>query len=71
MYVLMEEFTNIANFPIPKDTTLVKTIIAENDGYVIRDGVPSMQQIWPGSNVEVSTSASFCFNKLFWMSQVI
>lgn len=54
MYVLMEEFTNLCNYPIPKDTRLVKNIIAENDGYVIRAGVPTMQQVWPGTTVEVS-----------------
>ncbi|MCP9264118.1 Abhydrolase domain-containing protein-2 [Dirofilaria immitis] len=53
MYVLMEEFTNLSNYPTPKDTRLVKNIIAENDGYVIRAGVPTMQQVWPGTTVEV------------------
>lgn len=59
MYVLMEEFTNLCNYPTPKDTRLVKNIIAENDGYVIRAGVPTMQQVWPGTTVEVS-------GKLHW-----
>lgn len=54
MYVLMEEFTNLSNYPVPKDTRLIKNIIAENDGYIIRAGVPTMQQVWPGTTVEVS-----------------
>ncbi|VDN07927.1 unnamed protein product, partial [Thelazia callipaeda] len=53
MYVLMEEFTNLKHYPIPKDTRLVKNIIAENDGYIIRKGVPTMQEVWPGSTVQV------------------
>ncbi|KAK6105625.1 hypothetical protein QQG55_20975 [Brugia pahangi] len=53
MYVLMEEFTNLCNYPAPKDTRLIKNIIAENDGYVIRAGVPTMQQVWPGTTVEI------------------
>lgn len=54
MYVLMEEFTNLGNYPKPVDTTLVKNVIAENDAYIVRSGTPSLQELWPGSNVEVS-----------------
>lgn len=59
----MEEFTSLSKYPIPKDTGLVKSIIAENDGYIIRDGVPTMQQVWPGSAVHVRISwmlLNFC-----------
>lgn len=78
MYVLMEEFTNLYNYPIPKDTRLVKNIIAENDGYVIRTGVPTMQQVWPGTIVEVSeklyrlpTSFRSCIVQFFKKSNPI
>ncbi|VDK43668.1 unnamed protein product [Anisakis simplex] len=53
MYILMEEFTNLGNYPTPFDTTLVKNVIAEKDAYVVRNGAPTLQQLWPGSNVEV------------------
>lgn len=53
MYILMEEFTNLGNYPKPADPTLVKNVIAENDAYIVRNGAPSMQELWPGSTVEV------------------
>lgn len=52
MYILMEEFTNLKNYPKPFDATLVKNIIAEKDAYVVRQGTPEIQELWPGSNVE-------------------
>lgn len=54
----MEEFTNIGMYPKPFDTSLVKNIIAEKDAYIVRSSEPTMQDIWPGSCVEV----------IFWFS---
>ncbi|VDN58055.1 unnamed protein product [Dracunculus medinensis] len=53
MYILMEEFTNIGMYPKPFDTSLVKNIIAEKDAYIVRSSEPTMQDIWPGSCVEI------------------
>lgn len=54
MYILMEEFTNLGKYPKPIDPTLVKSVIAECDGYIVTSGVPSLQELWPGAQVEVS-----------------
>uniref|UniRef100_A0A9J2P7A9 AB hydrolase-1 domain-containing protein n=2 Tax=Ascaris TaxID=6251 RepID=A0A9J2P7A9_ASCLU len=61
MYVLMEEFTNLGNYPKPVDTTLVKNVIAENDAYIVRSGTPSLQELWPGSNVEMLKGAGHVY----------
>lgn len=53
MYILMEEFTNLGKYPKPVDPTLVKSVIAECDGYIVTNGVPSLQEVWPGAQVEV------------------
>uniref|UniRef100_A0A914EL72 Uncharacterized protein n=1 Tax=Acrobeloides nanus TaxID=290746 RepID=A0A914EL72_9BILA len=40
MWLLMEEFTNLKMYPLPKATNLVKAVNAETDAYVLRDGIP-------------------------------
>jgi len=53
MWILMEEFTNLSNFPVPFEPSLVKAIIAEEDAYVIRNDVPDLTDIWPGAHVKL------------------
>uniref|UniRef100_A0A914D714 Uncharacterized protein n=1 Tax=Acrobeloides nanus TaxID=290746 RepID=A0A914D714_9BILA len=53
MWLLMEEFTNLKMYPLPKATNLVKAVNAETDAYVLRDGIPDFPDIWPGANVMV------------------
>lgn len=53
MRILMDEFTNLQNYPIPLDTTRCHVVIAEEDAYVIRShGAPTFQDVWPGVTVE-------------------
>lgn len=50
----MEEFTNLANYPVPVDPTLVRSIVAEKDAYVLRiPDIPNLLDIWPGSKVQI------------------
>uniref|UniRef100_A0A7E4ZU35 Hydrolase n=1 Tax=Panagrellus redivivus TaxID=6233 RepID=A0A7E4ZU35_PANRE len=53
MWILMEEFTNLGQYPTPKATSLIKAIIAEEDAYVIRNDVPDLTEVWPGAQVQV------------------
>ncbi|KAE9548160.1 hypothetical protein FO519_008628 [Halicephalobus sp. NKZ332] len=53
MWILMEEFTNLSNFPVPFEPSLVKAVIAEEDAYVIRNDVPDLTDIWPGAHVKL------------------
>lgn len=51
----MEEFTNLANYPVPVDPRLVRAIVAEEDAYVLRDDdVPNLLDLWPGSSVHIA-----------------
>jgi hypothetical protein len=56
MWILMEEFTNLGNYPVPYDPTKVHFVLAEDDLYVPmpKDNpqlIPDIRQLWPGSNV--------------------
>ncbi|CAI4223168.1 unnamed protein product [Auanema sp. JU1783] len=53
MCILMDEFTLLSNYPTPLNTSLCNAIVAENDAYVLRDGAPDFQDIWPGMTLEV------------------
>uniref|UniRef100_A0A1I7Y704 AB hydrolase-1 domain-containing protein n=1 Tax=Steinernema glaseri TaxID=37863 RepID=A0A1I7Y704_9BILA len=53
MWILMDEFTSLAKYPTPKDTSLITSIFAEEDAYVLRRGrsreVPSLKDLWPNA----------------------
>uniref|UniRef100_A0A0K0DJV8 AB hydrolase-1 domain-containing protein n=1 Tax=Angiostrongylus cantonensis TaxID=6313 RepID=A0A0K0DJV8_ANGCA len=52
MCILMNEFTCLANYPAPLDTSLCTAIVAEHDAYVLRpNGALDFTQIWPGMRV--------------------
>jgi hypothetical protein len=51
MQLLMDECTHLLNFDKPIDPTLVYAIAANDDMYVLRDGVQSFSDVWPGSKV--------------------
>uniref|UniRef100_A0A8C5FJV7 Abhydrolase domain containing 18 n=1 Tax=Gadus morhua TaxID=8049 RepID=A0A8C5FJV7_GADMO len=48
---VMDECTHMANFPLPVDPSLIIVVQAEEDAYIPRTGVLSLQQIWPGCEV--------------------
>ncbi|CAF0705577.1 unnamed protein product [Brachionus calyciflorus] len=52
MHVLMDECTHLANYDVPVDTNLINVVAAKDDAYVLRDGVNSIESIWPGTTVE-------------------
>jgi len=49
---VMDEFTHLANFDKPLDTSLVFSVQATKDGYVPRDGVCDLRDVW-GDKVTV------------------
>ena len=51
MQLLMDECTHLLNFDRPIDPTLVYAIAANDDAYVLRDGVQSFSEVWPGSKI--------------------
>ncbi|RZF38662.1 hypothetical protein LSTR_LSTR003468 [Laodelphax striatellus] len=48
---IMDECTHLRNFARPVDTELITVVCARNDGYVPREGVTSLADIWPGLEV--------------------
>lgn len=49
MHVLMDECTHLVNYDVPVDTNLINVVAAKDDAYVLRDGVNSIESIWPGN----------------------
>ncbi|XP_034244711.1 protein ABHD18 isoform X2 [Thrips palmi] len=48
---IMDECTHLKNFSVPVDTSLIIAICATEDGYVPRDGVTHLADVWPGAEV--------------------
>jgi len=53
MNILMDEFTNLRNFPQPTDPRLVRCVVAEWDAYVPRNEPDELIRLWPGAEVTV------------------
>ena len=45
----MDECTHLLNYDSPVDKDLIKVISAQDDAYVLRDGVNDFNSIWPGN----------------------
>lgn len=48
---LMDECTHLKNFSCPHTTSLIIALSALSDGYVPRDGVSRLEDLWPGATV--------------------
>ena len=50
MRLLMDEFTSLHNYSRPVESNIANAmfIACANDGYVLHDGIPHMNDIWPG-----------------------
>lgn len=48
---IMDECTHLRNFAKPVDTSLIIAVCAKDDGYVPREGVTNLTDIWPGAEV--------------------
>lgn len=53
MFEMMDEFTHLGNYSVPVDTSMILSVVAEEDAYVPRDNVIRLQDLWPGSKVKV------------------
>ncbi|GJQ68053.1 hypothetical protein Trydic_g10678 [Trypoxylus dichotomus] len=49
---LMDECTHLKNFSVPVDTSLIIAICANMDAYVPKEGVSTLEEIWPGATVK-------------------
>lgn len=50
---LMDEFTSLHNYSRPVESNIQNAmfIACSNDGYVLRDGIPHMNDVWPGCHI--------------------
>lgn len=53
MHGIMDECTNLQNFSVPVDTSLIIAISARNDAYVPREGCADLTDIWPDAEVRI------------------
>ncbi|XP_037784647.1 protein ABHD18-like isoform X2 [Penaeus monodon] len=53
---VMDECTHLGNFTVPVDPSLIIIVAAENDGYMPRDGIIPLTEIWPGSEMRILES---------------
>lgn len=49
---MMDECTHLKNFSVPYDTSLIISVCARADGYVPRDGISTLEDIWPGATIK-------------------
>ncbi|XP_074649634.1 protein ABHD18-like isoform X2 [Tubulanus polymorphus] len=63
---MMDECTHVGNYSVPIDTDLIIVVTAENDAYVPRDRVASLEELWPGAeirNIKLGHISSFLFRQ--------
>ena len=68
MRLVMDEFTSLENYarPIPSNISNAMFIVCTNDRYIIRNGVPDMNDLWPGCHVRYISYGhigAFLFNQ--------
>ena len=53
MRLLMDEFTSLHNYsrPIESNVSNAMFIACTHDGYILHDGLPHMNELWPGCHV--------------------
>ena len=52
MVLLLDDVAHLLNYDLPCDTTLVNVLSANNDAYLLRDGVNHFGDVWPGAQVK-------------------
>ena len=68
MRLVMDEFTSLENYARPAESNIPNAmfIVCTNDGYVLRDGIPDMNDLWPGCSVRFipyGHISAFIFNQ--------
>ena len=68
MRLLMDEFTSLRNYSRPVQSNIPNAlfIACKNDGYVLHDGIPHMNEVWPGCHVRYIPRghiSAFLFNQ--------
>lgn len=51
MQAIMDECTHLRNFSQPFEPSLAVVIAARHDAYIPKEGLTSIEQVWPGATV--------------------
>ncbi len=75
MRLLMDEFTSLDNYSRPVQSNIPNAmfIVCTNDGYVLRDGIPDMNDLWPGCLIRYipyGHISAFLFNQSVFLRAV-
>jgi len=75
MRLVMDEFTSLEFYARPVDSNLSNAlfIACTNDGYVLREGIPDMNDLWPGCQVRFipyGHITAFLFNQTVFLHAV-
>ncbi|XP_067122768.1 protein ABHD18 [Centruroides vittatus] len=71
---IMDECTHLGNFTIPVDPTLTIVVAAQRDGYVLRQGIKSLSDLWSGCEVrylDCGHIEAFLFNQGVFRKAII
>lgn len=71
---IMDECTHLRNFSVPVDTSLIIAVCARDDGYVPREGVTHLADIWPGAEVrylDAGHVAAFILHQKMFRNAII
>ncbi|KAL7646588.1 UNVERIFIED_CONTAM: hypothetical protein RMT77_001839 [Armadillidium vulgare] len=63
---IMDECTHLGNFDVPVDTSLIIIVAANDDGYMPRNGVIPLTDLWPNSELRTLNNGhitAFLFNQ--------
>lgn len=75
MRLLMDEFTSLDNYARPPQSNISNSmfIVCTNDGYVLRNGIPDMNDVWPGCLIRYipyGHITAFIFNQSLFLHAV-
>lgn len=75
MRLLMDEFTSLDTYARPPQSNIPNAmfIVCTNDGYVLRDGIPDMNDVWPGCLIRYipyGHISAFLFNQSLFLHAV-
>lgn len=71
---IMDECTHLGNFSVPVDPTLSIFVTAQRDAYVLRQGIKSLPDLWPGCEVrylDCGHIEAFLFNQGVFRKSII
>lgn len=75
MRLLMDEFTSLEFYARPVQSNIPNAmfIVCSNDGYVLRNGIPDMNDLWPGCLIRFipyGHISAFVFNQSMFLHAV-